>query len=237
MKLERPDVRAHVLRAALLAIDEVGPDRLRVRDIAERAGMSSGHVMYYFGKRDRILVSTLLLSEDELAERRTAELATVTDPREAVGRLVEMYLPAGAGDVRWRLWAQIVARPPQDEETLARIAGFTGTWARELARIVIRGWGRGCSGRWTTRRTTRRGCAGSWTASRATCCSGCPAAMPGGLTSRRCGRSGESCCPDRLDAERPESLCCGRVPPGSGCGVLGPDRASVRGWARGIRRY
>ncbi|WP_371785032.1 TetR/AcrR family transcriptional regulator [Streptosporangium subroseum] len=143
MKLERPDVRAHVLRAALLAIDEVGPDRLRVRDIAERAGMSSGHVMYYFGKRDRILVSTLLLSEDELAERRTAELATVTDPREAVGRLVEMYLPAGAGDVRWRLWAQIVARPPQDEETLARIAGFTGTWARELARIVIRGVGEG----------------------------------------------------------------------------------------------
>ncbi|MEV4189102.1 TetR family transcriptional regulator, partial [Streptosporangium canum] len=81
-KLERPDVRAHVLRAALLAIDEVGPERLRVRDIAERAGMSSGHVMYYFGKRDRILVSTLLLSEDELAERRTAELATVADPRE-----------------------------------------------------------------------------------------------------------------------------------------------------------
>jgi AcrR family transcriptional regulator len=143
VKLERPDVRAHVLRAALLAIDEVGPDRLRVRDIAERAGMSSGHVMYYFGKRDRILVSTLLLSEDELAERRTAELATVADPREAVGRLVELYLPTGAGDVRWRLWAQIVARPPQEEETLARIAGFTGAWARELARIVVQGVGEG----------------------------------------------------------------------------------------------
>ncbi|MFD8557182.1 TetR/AcrR family transcriptional regulator [Streptosporangium canum] len=142
-KLERPDVRAHVLRAALLAIDEVGPERLRVRDIAERAGMSSGHVMYYFGKRDRILVSTLLLSEDELAERRTAELATVADPREAVGRLVELYLPGGPRDVRWRLWAQVIARPPQDEETLLRIAGFTGTWVGELAAIVVRGVGEG----------------------------------------------------------------------------------------------
>ncbi|MFD8527527.1 TetR/AcrR family transcriptional regulator [Streptosporangium canum] len=142
-KLERPDVRAHVLRAALLAIDEVGPERLRVRDIAERAGMSSGHVMYYFGKRDRILVSTLLLSEDELAERRTAELAAVADPREAVGRLVELYLPGGPRDVRWRLWAQVIARPPQDEETLLRIAGFTGTWVGELAAIVVRGVGEG----------------------------------------------------------------------------------------------
>ncbi|GAA4224975.1 AcrR family transcriptional regulator [Streptosporangium album] len=142
-RLERPDVRAHVLRAALLAIDEVGPERLRVRDIAERAGMSSGHVMYYFGKRDRIIVSTLLLSEDELAERRTAELAAVADPREAIARLAELYLPGGPDDVRWRLWAQVIARPPQDEETLLRIAGFTGTWVRELAGLVVRGVGEG----------------------------------------------------------------------------------------------
>ncbi|MBB2915152.1 AcrR family transcriptional regulator [Streptosporangium becharense] len=142
-KLERPDVRAHVLRAALQAVDEVGPDRLRVRDIAERAGMSSGHVMYYFGKRDRILVSTLLLSEDELAERLVTELAAAGGPAEAVARLVELYLPGGPGDVRWRLWAQVIARPPQDEETLARIAGFTEAWARELAAIVVRGMGEG----------------------------------------------------------------------------------------------
>ncbi|GIH92850.1 TetR/AcrR family transcriptional regulator [Planobispora siamensis] len=139
VRLERPDVRAHVLRAALLAIDEVGPERVRIRDIAERAGMSSGHVMYYFGKRDRILVSTLLLSEDELAERRTAELAGVADPRRAVVRFAQLYLPVSATDVRWRLWAQVIARPPQDEETLARIAGFTGTWVRELAGILTRG--------------------------------------------------------------------------------------------------
>ncbi|GGQ07714.1 transcriptional regulator [Streptosporangium pseudovulgare] len=132
-----------MLRAALQAIDEVGPERLRVRDIAERAGMSSGHVMYYFGRRDRLLVSTLLLSEDELAERCAAELAAVADPREAVRRLVELYLPGGAGDVRWRLWAQVVAQPPRDEETLTRIASFTGTWVRELAALAVRGAGEG----------------------------------------------------------------------------------------------
>ncbi|OPG09260.1 hypothetical protein B1L11_26515 [Microbispora sp. GKU 823] len=135
--LERPDMRAHVLKAALLAIEEVGFTQLRVKDIADRAGMSTSHVLYYFGSRDRILVSTLLMSEADLDERRGAELARL-DARAALDRLVELYLPQGPQDVRWRLWAQVIARPPDDEETLLRLDGFFRSWAAELAAIVRR---------------------------------------------------------------------------------------------------
>ncbi|MBB5135489.1 AcrR family transcriptional regulator [Thermocatellispora tengchongensis] len=135
--LDRPDMRAHVLKAALLAIEEVGFARLRIRDIADRAGMSTGHVLYYFGSRDRILVSTLLMSEADLDERRRAELAHL-DAHAALDRLVELYLPKGPHDVRWRLWAQVIARPPEDEETLLRLDGFFRSWAAELAAIVRR---------------------------------------------------------------------------------------------------
>lgn len=133
--LDRPDMRAHVLKAALLAIEEVGFDRLRIKDIAERAGMSTGHVLYYFGSRDRILVSTLLMSETDLDERRREELAGL-EPGHALDRLVELYLPKGPQDVRWRLWAQVVARPPEDEETLLRLDGYFRSWAAELAAVV-----------------------------------------------------------------------------------------------------
>ncbi|WP_169808599.1 TetR/AcrR family transcriptional regulator [Microtetraspora niveoalba] len=135
--LERPDMRAHVLKAALLAIEEVGFTRLRIRDIADRAGMSTGHVLYYFGSRDRILVSTLLMSEADLDERRRVELAGLDD-HAALERLVELYLPKSAQDVRWRLWAQVVARPPDDEETLLRLDGFFRSWAAALATVVRR---------------------------------------------------------------------------------------------------
>jgi AcrR family transcriptional regulator len=135
----KPSVRAKVLKAAMEVAAERGPDRLRVQDIAERAGMSPGHVMYYFGKRDRILVDTLLLAESDLAAQRDRRLASAASPVEALDRLVRLYLPAGAEDVRWKLWAQLVARPPRDAETLAAYTAVIDSWADALARVIREG--------------------------------------------------------------------------------------------------
>ena len=132
----KPQVRARVLRAALEAIQELGPDRVRVQDVAERAGMSSGHVMYYFGDRDRILVGTLLLSEENLAQRRTRALSRATDPRDAVDRVTRLYLPTGARDVRWTLWAQTIARPPSDDSTRAQLRDAVDGWSDALTSTI-----------------------------------------------------------------------------------------------------
>lgn len=135
----KPSQRAKVLKASMEVMAEVGPDRVRVQDIAERAGMSPGHVMYYFGKRDRILVDTLLQSEADLVATRDRRIATADGPREALDRLVRLYLPSGADDVRWKLWAQLVARPPQDPETLRAYAAVIDSWGEALAGVVRSG--------------------------------------------------------------------------------------------------
>ncbi len=131
--------RAKVLAAAMEVVAEVGPDRVRVQDIAAKAGMSAGHVMYYFGNRDRILVDTLLLGEADLATRRDRRVAAATDVVDAVERLVRLYLPTGPDDVRWRLWAQLVARPPRDEETRRVFGDLVDSWAASLATLLARG--------------------------------------------------------------------------------------------------
>ena len=135
--------RAKVLAAAMAVVADVGPDRVRVQDVAERAGMSAGHVMYYFRSRDRILVDTLLLSEADLAARRDRRLAGAGTTAEALDRLVRLYLPAGPDDVRWKLWAQLVARPPRDPETLAAFADVVDSWAATLAGVLADGAARG----------------------------------------------------------------------------------------------
>lgn len=135
--------RAKVLTAAMAVIADVGPDRVRVQDVAERAGMSPGHVMYYFGNRDRILVDTLLLSEADLAARRDRRLAGASGTRDALDRLVRLYLPSGPDDVRWKLWAQLIARPPQDEPTLAAFAEVVDSWAAALTAVLAAGVERG----------------------------------------------------------------------------------------------
>ena len=132
----KPSQRAKVLKAAMEVMAEVGPDRVRVQDIAARAGMSPGHVMYYFGKRDRILVDTLLQSEADLVSARDRRISSADGPREGLDRLVRLYLPSGADDLRWKLWAQLVARPPQDAETLRAYAAVIDSWGEALAGVV-----------------------------------------------------------------------------------------------------
>ena len=64
---------------------EKGLDQLRLAEIGRRTNMSTGHVLYYFGTKDRILRETLLWTEDSARpaaargdRRREAGLATTT---------------------------------------------------------------------------------------------------------------------------------------------------------------
>ena len=51
--------RDRVLQAAVELITEAGVDQVRVAEIARRARMSSGQVMYYFTSKEHILLETL----------------------------------------------------------------------------------------------------------------------------------------------------------------------------------
>jgi AcrR family transcriptional regulator len=135
--------RAKVLDAALVAIAEVGPDRVRIQDVADRAGISTGHVMYYFGNRDRILIDTLLLSEADLTEELAQRVRRASGPVEAVEAVVGIYLPSGPDDVRWKLWAQLIARPPTDPETLQHFATVIDAWAQSLTEVLAAGADKG----------------------------------------------------------------------------------------------
>jgi AcrR family transcriptional regulator len=139
----KPQVRAKVLQAAMEVIAEVGPDRVTVKDIADRAGMSTGHVLYYFGKRERILIDTLLLTENDFALRRDRRVARASDEWVATHELTKLYLPVGPRDVRWKLWVQLFANPPRDPETLRQFATVTDSWAHSLESVIDSGISRG----------------------------------------------------------------------------------------------
>jgi AcrR family transcriptional regulator len=134
-----PDQRTRVLLAAVDAFAERGADGVRLKDISDRVGMSPGHILYYFGRKDRVLLETLAWSENELAQRRGTELARMRSPRRALRRFVELYLPVSAADPRWNLWAQVSARPPVQEADQALVAELEAGWLRDLAGLVGRG--------------------------------------------------------------------------------------------------
>ncbi len=133
------DRRAAVCRAARELIAERGLEDTTTRAIGERAGMSAGHVLYYFGSRDNILVETLAWSETELTQGRRATLARIGDPRKQLRTLADLFLPDGRRDPRWALWMEVTRLAPDDPDTLETIDALEREWIDDLAAIIREG--------------------------------------------------------------------------------------------------
>src|SRR5882724_8424115 len=131
--------RDRVLQASLELIAEVGIDRVRLAEIARRAGMSSGQVMYYFTTKEHILLETLAWSEHEETRRRRAVLPGVAGPWRQLERYVDLYLPSGPADPAWILWTEAWARAPHDAEVAGFLDELMRPWGEDLADIVQRG--------------------------------------------------------------------------------------------------
>lgn len=131
--------RDRILQAALDLIIEAGIDQVRLAEIARRAGMSSGQVMYYFASKEHILLETLAWQEQQDAMRRQAALAKVTGAWRQLQRFVELYLPASHPDPCWILWLEAWARAPHNKDVNRFLEELLDLWRDDLAAIVTRG--------------------------------------------------------------------------------------------------
>lgn len=126
-----------MLEAALEAITERGIPDTRMADIAERAGMSAGHVLYYFRSKAHILAELLRWNEDRFHEQLQADLRRTKTARQRVQRLIKASVPERAGDPHWLLWLEVWAMAPHDRELLKDQDAQEGRF-RELLTVVIR---------------------------------------------------------------------------------------------------
>jgi AcrR family transcriptional regulator len=102
--------RDRVLGVAMDIIVEKGMDKLRLAEIARRTNMSSGHVLYYFGTKDRILTETLVWSEQQTARRRQEAIEAAAPGWPQLRVYVDWYLPRDHTSPTWALWVEMWAR-------------------------------------------------------------------------------------------------------------------------------
>ena len=136
-RMDRP--REQVLAAALAMIGEQGLGTVTMASLAARLGTSGGHLLYYFGTRDGLLLETLRWSEQEYAVERAPRADRAAAGAGTLATLLEfsqVYLPIDDRDPRWLLWLELWARAPYDPELAAAQRELDDTWHRDLVVLL-----------------------------------------------------------------------------------------------------
>ena len=131
--------RDRVLQAAVELITEAGIDQVRVAELARRASMSSGQVMYYFTSKEHILLETLAWQDNQDLIRTRAAVARAKGAWRQLERFIALYLPTGPADPTWILWIEAWARSPHNQQVSQFLEELFAPWRETLADIVARG--------------------------------------------------------------------------------------------------
>ncbi|APS19536.1 TetR family transcriptional regulator [Streptomyces sp. Tue 6075] len=132
------EARGRAMKAAIGVIAEKGTAALRMSDIAARAGMSTGHILYHFGKKDRLLLEVLAWSQADLWARFQEAVDRAASPAEKLDLFVRFYLPTHQGDERYALWTQVLTQR-HDEAGRQILTELLDSWDERLEAIVREG--------------------------------------------------------------------------------------------------
>ncbi|MCK7624815.1 TetR family transcriptional regulator [Streptomyces sp. RS10V-4] len=135
--------RERMLEEAMAAIAEDGLAALTMSALAERLGTSGGHILYYFGSKDLLLLEALRWSEAALAGERADLLARRLTAERKLDLFLELYLPRGPRDARWMLWIELWARTPANEALHRAQEEMDQGWQDDLAALLAKGAARG----------------------------------------------------------------------------------------------
>ncbi|MDA5286320.1 MULTISPECIES: TetR/AcrR family transcriptional regulator [unclassified Streptomyces] len=128
-----------MLEEAMAAIAEDGLAALTMSALAERLGTSGGHILYYFGSKDRLLLEALRWSEAQLTGERAELMARRVTAQRKLTLFVELYLPLGPRDPRWTLWIELWARTASNEPLKAAQEEIDEGWQRDLEALLAKG--------------------------------------------------------------------------------------------------
>lgn len=128
-----------VVTAAAELIAEEGLAKLRMADVAERAGMSVGHVTYYFPSKTDLLVRAILQSEEEFHSDVVAALQRHRDPWSRFVTLIELAAASGPRDPGWLLWFEVWAHAAVDENVAEVQSQLDGWWREQMTEVIAYG--------------------------------------------------------------------------------------------------
>lgn len=97
------DKQIHLIRTTYQAISEKGTHRVSLQEIADRAGVSKGIILYHFSTRERLLLQTMEWVLNRNAVRIREAIATEETPKRQVQVMITVIFRDAAANRRFYL--------------------------------------------------------------------------------------------------------------------------------------
>jgi AcrR family transcriptional regulator len=129
-----------ILDAAAQLIAERGYHSVRISDIAQVVGASTGTVHYYFPGKADVLTAALQYALDRAFERQSVVLQQIDNAHERLLKLIDMQLPRiGPVHDEWSIWLQFWTEATLRPELRAVHNSYYARWHDTVTRIIRRG--------------------------------------------------------------------------------------------------
>ena len=139
----KQEERRRTLRVAASRAIGDGWGRVRLRDIADAAGMSPASVLYYYPDVDRLVAEAIQHAIERFYERRAAAVESIDDPAVQLTTTISAGFPTGPDDEEVLLLYLGVPVIRRDPAVAALIRSLTGRQVSLYQRILEVGQARG----------------------------------------------------------------------------------------------
>jgi AcrR family transcriptional regulator len=95
--------REALISATLETVGQSGLRSLSLADVARRAGLTRGAILYYYEDLDALLLETHRAGVERFCDHRDDVIAELDDPREQLSAAIAEGLPSGPDDALMRL--------------------------------------------------------------------------------------------------------------------------------------
>jgi len=131
--------RQRIIDATLDVIRDHGLAGTRTHEIARRAGVSSGLLLYHFGTLDGVIAAAMEESEDRYYRGLESEEAAGRPAVERLRLLVERSGDASSVISAWTLWMEFWVRALRDPATARLCATLEARWRAVLRDVIEQG--------------------------------------------------------------------------------------------------
>jgi AcrR family transcriptional regulator len=131
--------RQELVSAATALVARKGLSSVRLRDVADATGLTSGAVLYYYENLDELFTAAYDRAIERFCRQRERAISGIADPAQRLATAIRMAIPSGPDDSEIRLLYELEPVAFRDQACAALMSAYIERQVAMYAAILEAG--------------------------------------------------------------------------------------------------